>query len=70
MEKPGIRWQKPEGKIKSYWFFTYTHSESTKIYTLFYPPNHHIQCIIPGLIREHADARTLAYWLMCDGSIQ
>jgi len=76
MEKAGVRYYKIDKdscslttrSIKSFWFKTFSHEVFTKIYNLFYINGR--KTISPGLILNYLTPRGLAYWIMCDGSLQ
>ena len=78
MDKLGIRYQKNDKfTIKSYWFKTYSHETFTDLWKIFYIPYINIdgkekykKSVIPGLITKELDEISLAYWIMCDGSLQ
>lgn len=55
------------GLIKSYWFKTFSHPSFTAIWDLFYVDGKKI--ILAGLVLNHVTAVSLAYWIMCDGSL-
>lgn len=56
------------GKIKSYWFRTASHPSFTRLYTLFY--TNKIKFVNLHFLRTVLTPRVLAYWIMCDGSLQ
>lgn len=68
--KPGTRIDKNsnrKGSIKSYWFKTFSHLSFTTVYLLFYIDG--IKQIVPGLVLNHVTDVSLAYWIICDGSL-
>jgi hypothetical protein len=71
MQKPGVRFQK-NGTVKSFWFKTFSFSDFTRVFLLFFDKNEKKQKkrIVPGLIRDFLTPKGLAYWIMCDGSLQ
>lgn len=72
MAEPGKRVDllgKRAGKIKSFWFNTFSHQSFTKIWQLFYSDSRR-KSIPMGLVRDHLTERGLTYWIMCDGSLQ
>lgn len=54
-------------KIKSYWFKTFSHVSFTKIYDLCYLNNKKV--IYRSTLSKYLTPRSLAYWIMCDGSL-
>ena len=77
MEKPGIRLHLRgilQGKQKSFWFKTFSHKSFTRLFTLFYQQknikNTYSKKIRENLILDFLTPRGLAYWIMCDGSLQ
>jgi hypothetical protein len=72
-EQPGTSRDKTDPlKIKSYWFYTFSHPVFTELFTLFYRPRcdnpkKYIKVLSEGLIRDFLTPRALTYWLMCDG---
>lgn len=69
MIQPGTRYHlrgPNKGKVKSYWFKTFSHT--TFSYIWFYGSNG-LKIIMPGLVRDHLTALGLAYWVMGDGSL-
>jgi len=56
-----------KGLIKSLWFKTFSHISFTSIWELFYLNG--VKMIQPGLVLNHVNAVALAYWIMCDGSL-
>jgi sulfur relay (sulfurtransferase) DsrC/TusE family protein len=70
MEKPGIRYNNNKD-IKSYWFKTFSHHTFSDLRNLFYDLEITKQKIIKrDLIKTELTALGLAYWIMCDGSLQ
>jgi hypothetical protein len=67
LELKGIR----EGQIKSFWFKTFSHNSFTEIHTLLYKLENtkYIKTINKNFILEYVSARSLTYWIMCDGSL-
>jgi hypothetical protein len=63
---------KKEQTIKSYWFKTFSSADFTRLYNLFYEKigDKRRKCVKKGLIINHLTPRGLAYWIMCDGSLQ
>lgn len=79
MKKPGIRIHlngKNCGKIKSLWFKTFSHICFTKIYNIFYRKiniknkMYNKKKICEKIILKYLTYKGLAYWIMCDGSLQ
>lgn len=81
MDKPGKRFlldkyrTEKSKKIKSYWFKTFSHKSFTQLYLIFYKNKINLgvykkKTITPGLITNYLTAKGLAYWIMCDGSLQ
>ena len=77
MGKPGTRLHLRgiyKGKEKSFWFKTFSHTSFTKIFILFYIKKHtkntYSKKIRENLIFDFLTPRKLAYWVMCDGSLQ
>jgi len=73
MEEPGKRVDlrgKRLGCIKSFWFKTFSHCSFTKLWRLFYDTTTKRKSISNGLVLNHLTAEGLAYWIMCDGSLQ
>lgn len=71
MEKPGERLNlrgERAGLIKSYWFKTFSHFSFTEIWNLFYN-EFGVKVIKTGLILNHLTPLGLAFWIMCDGSL-
>lgn len=58
--------------VKSYWFKTFSFSDFTRLYSLFYQKTEkkRRKCIRSGLVLHHLTPLGLAYWIMCDGSLQ
>lgn len=71
MTEPGIRFEK-EGGVKSYWFKTFSFSDFTRLFLLMHEKinGKWKKTIKEGLIRDSLTPRGLAYWIMCDGSLQ
>jgi hypothetical protein len=78
MRKPGIRLHR-DGTPKSFWFKTFSFSDFTRLFSLFYEKTtvsfYYVKGkqkkrIIPGIIRDYLTPKGLAYWIMCDGSLQ
>lgn len=70
MMEPGLRKTLSgprKGLPKSFWFKTFSHYSFTPIWNLFYVDG--VKCILPGLVLNHVTAVSLAYWIMCDGSL-
>lgn len=70
MLKPGVRLELTgtrKGLMKSLWFKTFSHTSFTNIWELFYLDG--VKVIQPGLVLKHVDSVALAYWIMCDGSL-
>lgn len=55
------------GKIKSYWFKTFSHPSFTAIWNLLYVNG--VKIVQPGLILNHLTEVGFAYLVMCDGSL-
>jgi hypothetical protein len=77
MEKPGTQIYLRcilKGKQKSFWFKTFSHKSFTKLFALFYQEkniqNTYSKKIGENLILNFLKHRGLAYWIMCDGSLQ
>lgn len=72
MEELGIRYLKDKITVKSYWFRTYSHKTFTELWDLFYDENSNkrSKIIKPNLILNELGPIGLAYWIMCDGSLQ
>ena len=71
MEAPGIRFflsDEKRGQVKSLWFKTFSHKSFTAVWEIFYSSGK--KSIQKGLLANHLTARGLAYWIMCDGSLQ
>ena len=84
MEKPSHLFTN-QNKFSSYWFRTFSHPSFTKLFLLFYTNSTDTKqislvnpegvnrfkrkTITPNLIRDHVTPRSLAYWIMCDGSL-
>ena len=56
------------GEIKSYWFRTASHQCFTKLHTLFY--KNKVKFVNLAFLSKVLTPRLLAYWIMCDGSLQ
>ena len=74
MESPGIRFSKDK-TVKSYWFKTFSFHSFSLLFDCFYRPCLNKQekirkTITEKYIRQYLTPRALAYWLMCDGSLQ
>lgn len=71
MEKAALRYTK-NGDIKSYWFKTFSFPCFTRLYHLFYEKKRtkHGKIVKKGLITDYLTPQGLAYWIMCDGSLQ
>ena len=79
MKEPGIRFHlsgKLERKPKSFWFKTFSHESFTRLFDLFYQQQANNSKIVykkkisQQLILKHLTPKGLAYWIMCDGSLQ
>lgn len=83
MENPGTRLHLRgimQNKPKSFWFKTFSHKSFTKLFTLFYHKTNKSTIfqqtkfvkkkISENLILNYLTPRGLAYWIMCDGSLQ
>lgn len=79
MQKPGIRFLTKQslvtnGTVKSFWFKTFSFSDFTRLFLLFFEKNEKTKKqkkrIVPGIIRDFLTPKGLAYWIMCDGSLQ
>lgn len=77
MEKPGTRLHLRgdlQGKEKSFWFKTFSHKSFTKLFFLFYQEKNtkktYFKKIHEKIILDFLTPRGLAYWIMCDGSLQ
>ena len=72
METPGLRIDlhpPRKGLIKSYWFKTFSYPCFSKLHSLFCA-NEKRKALLEGLITDWLTPRGLAYWIMCDGSLQ
>jgi hypothetical protein len=72
MENPKARLQirgDKEGELKSFWFKTFSHKSFTNFWDLFYERSKK-KTIPERLILDHLNGKGLAYWVMCDGSLQ
>ena len=70
MSEPGKRFTLNgplQGTVKSFWFKTFTHESFTDIWDLFYEENK--KTIKKGLVKNHLTPRSLAFWIMGDGSL-
>lgn len=67
MNHIGVRFNKSTTEIKSFYFKTFTHPTFLELYNLFYKNN--IKTINKGFIIKYVDNIALAYWIMCDGSL-
>lgn len=79
MEKPGKRVYLSgldKRKTKSFWFKTFSHQIFTTLFNLFYEEKIYNNKIIKkkkiskNLILDYLTPQGLAYWIMCDGSLQ
>ena len=73
MSKPGKRISLNgvrKGLLKSLWFKTFSHPSFTEIWNLFYFNKSNKKSIKKDLVLKHLTDKGLAYWIMCDGSIQ
>ena len=73
MEEPGKRVDlrgKRLGYTKSFWFKTFSHCSFTKLWRLFYNTTTKRKSISNGLVLNHLTSEGLAYWIMCDRSLQ
>lgn len=76
MQQPQIRYkEKTSQEIKSYWFKTFSFPCFTEFHTLFYKSskyqkNYVRKTISKHLVHHYLTPRALAYWIMCDGSLQ
>lgn len=71
MSEPGIRFEKDQS-VKSYWFKTFSFPDFTDLFFLFVQKMNEKwkKTIRKGLIRDYLTPKGLAYWIMCDGSLQ
>lgn len=71
MTEPGIRVDK-EKSVKSYWFKTFSFPDFTRIFLLMHDniDGKWKKTIKEGLVRDYLTPQGLAYWIMCDGSLQ
>lgn len=80
MVTPGIRFQK-EKTVKSYWFQTFSFPDFTRLFLLIHEKSHgkwkktikvffEINISKERLLRDYLTPKGLAYWIMCDGSLQ
>lgn len=70
MLQPGTRIEKngPRiGLVKSLWFKTFSHKSFTEVWKIFYITGK--KTIRPGLVAQYVTRLSLAYWIMCDGSL-
>ena len=70
MEHIGVRFNKANKSIKSFYFKTYSHPTFTELWELFH--NHSVnktKDIQPGFITTYVDDIALAYWIMGDGTL-
>ena len=64
------------GEIKSFWFKTFSHQTFTILFHLFYEEKGYNNKIMKkkkiskNLILDYLTFQGLAYWIMCDGSLQ
>lgn len=75
MEKPGIRFETSHTmprKIKSYWFKTFSHPLFSHIFDAVYQYNgkKYVKTLSEENLWNFLTDRSLAYWIMCDGSLQ
>ena len=57
------------GKVKSYYFNTFTHEIFNKLKDLFIMDGKGKKGVKKGLVRDYVTARGLVYWIMDDGSV-
>lgn len=71
MTEPGIRFEK-ETSVKSYWFKTFSFPCFTRLFLQIHEKidGKWKKVIKEGLIRDYLTPKGLAYWIMCDGSLQ
>lgn len=71
MSKPGIRLKKDQS-VKSYWFKTFSFPDFTRLFLLFHEKinGKWKKTLREGLVRDFLTPKGLAYWIMCDGSLQ
>ena len=71
MLEPGIRFEK-NTSVKSYWFKTFSFPDFTRLFLLIHEKinGKWKKTIKEGLIRDYLTPKGLAYWIMCDGSLQ
>lgn len=70
MKEPGIRLV--DGHIKSYWFQTFSHQSFSHLFDILCQKsgNKWKKTIRKGILTSYLTPRALAYWIMCDGSLQ
>ena len=56
-----------KGLVKSFWFKTFSHKSFTEVLKIFYITGK--KTIQPGLVIKYVTRKSLAYWIMCDGSL-
>lgn len=71
MVEPGIRYEK-DRNVKSYWFKTFSFPDFTHLFLLIHEKinGKWKKRIKEGLVRDFLTPKGLAYWIMCDGSLQ
>jgi hypothetical protein len=71
MTEPGIRFEK-KISVKSYWFKTFSFPDFTHLFLLIHEKinGKWKKTIKEGLLRDYLTPKGLAYWIMCDGSLQ
>lgn len=71
MTESGIRVEK-ETNVKSYWFKTFSFPDFTRLFLLIHEKidGKWKKTIKEGLLCDYLTPRGLAYWIMCDGSLE
>nr|YP_009106640.1 putative site-specific DNA endonuclease [Dicloster acuatus]YP_009106655.1 putative site-specific DNA endonuclease [Dicloster acuatus]AIT95466.1 putative site-specific DNA endonuclease [Dicloster acuatus]AIT95469.1 putative site-specific DNA endonuclease [Dicloster acuatus] len=73
VDSPKTRFDDKKKKIKSYWFRTFSHKNFTPLFESFYKlrlDGKYRKTITPNLVFDLVTPRSLAYWIMSDGSLQ
>jgi len=71
MTEPGIRVEK-KTSVKSYWFKTFSFPDFTRLFLLIHEKidGKWKKTIKERLLLDYLTPKGLAYWIMCDGSLQ